>query len=84
VQRPGLADAVLTLPWTVVSPTEAYRRPVQISNQPIAPWLNLAAALSVLVIAGAASGLWLRQRQTHTALTQHREIERDARTVRRI
>jgi hypothetical protein len=69
VQRPGLAAAVWTLPWTVISPTEAYRRPVQISNQPIAPWLNLAAGLSALIVAGVGFALWRQRNGAHQAAT---------------
>ena len=67
VQRPGLADVVWTLPWTVASPTEANRRPVQVSNQPLAPWFNLAAVLSALMVLGTAIGLWWRYRPPSTS-----------------
>jgi len=81
VQRHGLADAVWTLPWTVVSPTEAYRHPVQISNQPLAPWLTLAAVLIALIIVGVVGGITLRQRWARTT-SQKRESEHDVQALK--
>ena len=80
VQRPGLPDATWTLPWTVVSPTEAYRRPVQISNQPLAPWLTLAAGLCGLIGAGIGLAFWWRR--TARGQPQSHETEHDVQSLK--
>jgi hypothetical protein len=51
VHRSGLTDAVIQVPWRVNGP-EVVRAPVVISAAPLAPWVNLAAAL--VAVTGAA------------------------------
>lgn len=53
VQRPGLADAVWSFAWNVMPVSRLSPRPVQISNQPLAPILNLIAVIAAVVLGSA-------------------------------
>ncbi len=55
VNRPGLPQTKLIVPWQVL-PTEANRRPVVFSNEPLAPWLSLVA----IVVAVLGLVIWLQ------------------------
>jgi len=56
VHRKGLEDAVLELPWTVISSTPTVvSRPIFISNRPLAPWLTMASLLLSVLLAS----VWL-------------------------
>src|SRR3990172_1818246 len=68
VTREGMADALVMIPWTVlpISQTVA-RRPVLISSQPLAPWLNLAAAGLALIVIGGFLALRQRRPSSHAA-----------------
>jgi copper transport protein len=63
IQRPGLPDARLDIPWTV-SPVvvQAAGRPVLISNRPIAPVTTWAALLLSLTLVSATLILALTRR----------------------
>ncbi len=63
VQRPGLPDTRLEVPWTVpLSAAEAARRPVLLSNQPLAPILDWVSAGLALLLALLAAGSWAYRR----------------------
>jgi copper transport protein len=48
IRRAGLTDTVIDLPWRV-NPPEVRRAPTVISSEPLAPLVNLAAALIALL-----------------------------------
>jgi len=60
-QRPGLPTATWTFPWNVMPASALSSRPVKVSNQPLAPWLTLAAGLSGLIGLGTGLVVWLRR-----------------------
>jgi copper transport protein len=61
-QRPGLPTATWTFPWNVMPASALSARPVKVSNQPIEPWLNLAAGLGGLIGVGGGLAVWRRMR----------------------
>ncbi len=50
VKRAGLPDATYRLPWTVTEAYETARRPVVVSNRPLAPMLTVGAELLAFLI----------------------------------
>lgn len=61
-QRPGLPTATWTFAWNVMPASALSARPVKVSNQPIEPWLNLAAGLGGLIGVGTGFALWRRMK----------------------
>ncbi len=61
-KRPGLPTAIWTFPWNVMPASALSSRPVTVSNQPLAPWLTLAAGLSGLIVAGVGLMVWRREK----------------------
>jgi hypothetical protein len=65
--RPGQPDAVVSTTWEVLPILRTpIRRPVLISNHPLAPLLTPAAAGLALFAGAAALWLWLRPRTVFT------------------
>jgi len=62
IDRPGLAEARVRIPWAVQPATAAQAGPAWISNQPLGPALTLAAGLLLLGLAGAGAALWALRR----------------------
>ncbi len=57
VSRPGMADAQVAIPWSVNTGEEGIqKRAILVSNQPLAPILNLSAALLTLLTFAAIGG----------------------------
>ena len=68
VTRTGLPDTSVTTPWTVLPASASpARRPVLVSNRPLAPWLTPLASGLALLFGGAAIWLWRRGRSTAPA-----------------
>ncbi len=77
VERPGLAEASWSFLWNVMPTSSLSTRPVEISNQPLAPWLDLAAVLGAVILGMSAAGIWLRRRpqglSLHGRPNEHRK-----------
>jgi copper transport protein len=68
VTRTGLPDTSVTTPWTVLAASASpARRPVLVSNRPLAPWLTSLASGLALLFGGAAIWLWRRGHSTTPA-----------------
>ena len=68
VARAGLPDAIAATPWTVRAASAApARRPVLVSDRPLAPWLTPLAGGLALLFGGAAVWLWRRGRSAARA-----------------
>jgi copper transport protein len=67
VRRTGLPDTVVATPWTVMPAVQSVmRRPVLVSNRPLAPLLTpIAVGLALLI---GAFALWLRRQARLAAL----------------
>jgi copper transport protein len=69
IKRPGLNDTVIEMPWQV-GPAEVQRAPTVVSSAPLAPLVNLAAALIALlafalaIVIALRGGLWPRVRRS--------------------
>jgi copper transport protein len=73
VQRPGLPEAQASFPWKVQpAPVFSERRAIVFSNQPLAPWLNLAAVLCALL--GGIGFWWVGVRPKFRGRTAHPSI----------
>lgn len=68
-QRPGLPAATWTFPWNVMPTSALSARPVTVSNQPLMPWLTLAAGLSGLIGLGVGLVVWLRRKRPAQSTT---------------
>jgi len=76
-QRPGMPVARWAFPWTVLPASTLSARPVRVSNQPLAPWLELAALISAGLMASATALVWWRQHRPRPVASARREIEHD-------
>ncbi len=78
VMRPRLPDVTAAVSWPVLPALQVpAARPVLVSNQPLAPWLTLAAAILALIIAGTLFGIKLQPHWRHALrrLACHRSSE---------
>lgn len=72
-RRPGLPVTTWTFAWNVMPASALSARPVQVSNQPLEPWLNLAAGLGGLIGGGGVLAAWLR-RMNRTSSPAHESV----------
>lgn len=79
-RRPGLPMTTWTFAWNVMPASALSARPVRVSNQPLEPWLNLAAGLGGLIGGGGMLVAWLRG--TNRTRSPAREPLQEARPVK--
>ena len=80
-QRPGMPVARWVFSWTVLPASTLSARPVRVSNQPLAPWLEWVALISAGLMAGIMAISWRRQHRSQPAASTRREVEHDIHSI---